>query len=259
MICSKCRRQIPRDSVFCPYCGEKQQTPKNTLEATELQRTIDSWLAADNTEAQSKQSTQDRNPSYPNVIVNSPKQVVASHAEAMPRQESESTGKTKRRFWGIAIAAIAVAVIASVIGFIDYSAARQKAPPKSTVQTALPLPVSGTVYTNRSPLSRTGKLTIKCSSGSSCFIKLKTASGSDDFSFFVRSGDTVTMDVPAGKFYVYFAHGNNWYGPSDLFGEDTYYAMDSQLQDFSVYELTYTLYPVQNGNFSETKIDKDQF
>jgi len=103
------------------------------------------------------------------------------------------------------------------------------------------------------------ELTITASSGSSCVVKLKTHSGVERLSFYVRAGDTVTVGVPAEYMYVYFASGDTWYGKKLLFGEDTYYSMDDELLDFTQYTWEYTLYPVTSGNFSETPIDPEDF
>lgn len=79
-------------------------------------------------------------------------------------------------------------------------------------------------------------------------------------SFYVRAGETVTVGVPADYLYIYFASGETWYGTTDLFGSNTNYSMDDELLDFTDgRSWTYTLYPVNNGNFSETPIDPDDF
>ena len=103
------------------------------------------------------------------------------------------------------------------------------------------------------------ELTITADSGSSYVIKLKTASGVERLSFYVRAGETVTVGVPAEYLYVYFASGDTWYGKSLLFGDITYYSMDEDILDFTEYSWEYTLYPVNSGNFSETPIDPDDF
>lgn len=105
------------------------------------------------------------------------------------------------------------------------------------------------------------EITITASSGSSCVVLLKTIAGANRLSFYVRAGDTVTVSVPSGRFYVYFASGRTWYGYGEgkMFGENTSYSMDDQLCDFSEYTYTYTLYPVTDGNFSETPCEEDDF
>ena len=113
--------------------------------------------------------------------------------------------------------------------------------------------LSGSEYYNGS------ELTIHASSGHSYVVKLKDASGVTLLSFYVRAGDTVTVNVPSAYLYVYFASGDIWYGTEHLFGDDTSYSMDDDIQNFIDYTWEYTLYPVTHGNFSETPISADQF
>lgn len=103
------------------------------------------------------------------------------------------------------------------------------------------------------------RLTVIASPYSSHVVKLKNTEKKDVLSFYVRAGETVSVSVPNGLFYVYFASGNKWYGDDWLFGEHTSYSMDPDLQDFENYSLTYTLYESTNGNFKEKTIDEEEF
>ena len=119
-------------------------------------------------------------------------------------------------------------------------------------------PQSGTILSGFAVIGGS-ELTITASGGESCVVKLKNSSGATRLSFYVRAGDTVTVGVPAEYLYVYFASGDTWYGTSNLFGEHTSYSMDEEILDFTAYTWEYTLYPVTNGNFSETIIDASDF
>ena len=120
-------------------------------------------------------------------------------------------------------------------------------------------PASGTILSG-SEVYNAAQITIHASSGNSCVVKLKTRSGTERISFYVRAGDTVTVGVPSEYLYVYFATGNTWYGRADLFGSKTKYSMDDDLRYFEKGKSwIYTLYPVSNGNFSQTAIDADKF
>lgn len=79
--------------------------------------------------------------------------------------------------------------------------------------------------------------------------------------FYVRAGTTVTKGVPDAKLYVHFASGTNWYGygKGRMFGPDTYYSKDDEALDFSQSAWEYTLYPVTDGNFTETPSSEDEF
>ncbi len=113
---------------------------------------------------------------------------------------------------------------------------------------------------------RYSQMTIK-NKASNCFVKLKDSSGNDVFGFFVIADKTVTVSVPGGDYYVYFAYGNDWYGRNYLFGENTTCSMDENLQSFghmdeygnSPRHLIYTLYEVPDGNLKLKDIDKDEF
>jgi len=122
----------------------------------------------------------------------------------------------------------------------------------------LSLPESGHVFIG-SNLRRGSELSIESSTTKSCYIKLKDVAGSDVLSFFVRAGDSITVAVPRGSYYVYFSYGNDWYGTEHLFGDITTYAKDDEIRDFENYTWSYKLYPTFNGNFSETPVDEEEF
>ena len=123
---------------------------------------------------------------------------------------------------------------------------------------SLSLPQSGQVFIGQD-LYTHSQLSITSSTSDSCYIKLKGSSGQDVFSFFVRAGDSVTVDVPSGYYYIYFSYGTDWYGTEYLFGDNTTYAKDDDLLDFENYTWEYTLQPMYGGNFSETPVDAEEF
>lgn len=120
-------------------------------------------------------------------------------------------------------------------------------------------PNNGQVFIDNSPFNKLSAITIKSSTKEAHYVKLKDSKKNDILSFYVSPGSTVTVNVPVGSYYVYFASGNNWYGPEYLFGKETLYSMDSSIQDFDKFTISYTLYPVINGNFQETPIDASEF
>ena len=119
-------------------------------------------------------------------------------------------------------------------------------------------PISGTILSG-SEAYEGSSLTVTASSASSYVVKLKTSSGSECMCFYVRAGETATVRVPRLSLYVYFAAGDTWYGLKHLFGEETSYSMDDEILDFENYSWEYTLYPVTDGNFSQTPIDESAF
>lgn len=122
---------------------------------------------------------------------------------------------------------------------------------------AMDLPKSGQVYIGEG-LSRWSELTIKASN-QSVYVKLKDSTGKDVFAFFARANEITKVSVPAGKYYVYFACGSKWYGPSLYFGEETSFSKDDQIVDFNNYTMTYTMYTVFDGNFTATPVLEDEF
>ena len=120
-------------------------------------------------------------------------------------------------------------------------------------------PLNGTIlYGER--LEEGAQLTINASSSESCIVKLKSPEKTTLYCFYVRAGQTATFIVPSKSMYVYFASGETWYGALYLYGENTRYSMDDELIDFTPNtSLTYTLYPVTNGNFQVTPIDPKDF
>ena len=104
-------------------------------------------------------------------------------------------------------------------------------------------------------------ITVTASSFSSYVVKLVNPEGVERVSFFVRAGDTVTIGVPAEYLYVYFAAGSDWYGYGEglMFGENTVFSKDDECLDCSQYTWEYTLYPVYDGNFSETPSNEEEF
>ena len=123
---------------------------------------------------------------------------------------------------------------------------------------ALALPQSGRVFIGKD-LYCGSEISITSSTHEACYIKLKSSSGMDVFSFFVRAGDSITVPIPSGYYYVYFSYGTTWYGTKELFGPETTYAKDDELLDFENYTWEYTLTPSYGGNFSETPIDAEEF
>lgn len=136
---------------------------------------------------------------------------------------------------------------------INYNSAADK-----QVSEPVPEPATGKVISGYESFNAS-EITVTASRTSSCLVKLKDSKRNDKLSFYVRAGETVTVGVPDTDLYVYFASGETWYGEDLLFGEKTYYSKDDRLLNFCDYTWSYTLYPVTDGNFSETPIDAEEF
>lgn len=143
----------------------------------------------------------------------------------------------------------------------DYSSETEIMPAicsRCNIMRALPRPKNG-IITNYN-FNEGSTLRIDNTKGNSdSYIKLKKLDNSDVLSFYVQKGTSYTVKVPAKKMYVFFSYGDNWYGPKYAFGQEGHYAKDDEIEDFSIYEIEYTLYGVSYGNFRETPISFDSF
>lgn len=120
-------------------------------------------------------------------------------------------------------------------------------------------PESGTILSGSEYEGST--ITVTADSSSDYVVSLKNSSGKEYISVYIHAGDTVTIGVPEDYIYVYFACGTEWYGFGKglMFGEGTSYSKDDEALDCYEYAWEYTLYPVNNGNFSETPSNENEF
>lgn len=79
-------------------------------------------------------------------------------------------------------------------------------------------------------------------------------------SAFIQSGDTVSIRVPKGMYYILVAVGNLWYGPEHLFGDTGSYVRSDQIEILgSNYYHTITLGGITDGNMSTYGADPSSF
>lgn len=181
-----------------------------------------------------------------------------------PDAGSKDKGKKKALsiLMRIIVALIILNIIVLMVTFWPSETAQSATTPTTAQVQQLntkPRPANGRLL--HGSWSNESEITVNASAGEDCVVLLKTASGITKLAFFVRSGETATVGVPAEKYYVYFASGKDWYGygKGKMFGEKTSYSKDDELLDFSMGGWEYTLYPVTNGNFSETPINEGDF
>jgi hypothetical protein len=106
---------------------------------------------------------------------------------------------------------------------------------------------------------------INADSSSNYLVKLVDVETRKDAEIiFLRSGESVTVDVPLGKYEVRYASGEKWYGLENYFGPMTDYNKADQLFSFTIignqvsgYEIT--LYKVVNGNLPTIHIRSKDF
>ncbi len=85
-----------------------------------------------------------------------------------------------------------------------------------------------------------------------------------DIAFYLKAGQTVSINVPIGVYKMYYATGSTFFDTKLLFGTATrYYEADDLLNFYADNEYyrghTITLKPVSNGNFDTDPISKSEF
>lgn len=253
--CPKCGKTVTDDSLFCPYCGSAIGAPAKTAAAQNAFSTAE--------KAERREVVNDRVIPAPKHI---PQEQIAAAGNPAPSKNIPTSQEGEKKTSKKPIIFIVVAIIAIALAAVLFSqpidAPKTSTPISNTTQTSNLKPAvepSSGVLLESSVADCPSSLTISASSGSSCVVKVKYPSGSTALSFYVRAGETVTVSVPASNLQVYFASGETWYGIKNLFGPNTYYSMDDDILDFANYTYEYTLYPVTNGNFSQTPIDASDF
>ena len=149
---------------------------------------------------------------------------------------------------------IAFLVIVGIIGTISSV----NRPDPDDNLTPVTEPVSGTLLSGIE-YNGESQITVTAPTFKSCVVKIKTPSGKNVLSFYVRKNETVTVNVPCQNLYVYFAYGHTWYGKDQLFGSKTTYSKDSNICNFEEYTFEYTLKETNDGNFQETYINQSDF
>lgn len=86
----------------------------------------------------------------------------------------------------------------------------------------------------------------------------------EDIAFYLKSGQSVTIDVPVGTYKLFYAVGETFFGEKLLFGDRTrFYSSDDLLtfytDDQYCHGHTVTLTAVVNGNFDTDPILESAF
>lgn len=96
------------------------------------------------------------------------------------------------------------------------------------------------------------------------YLKDKTHSGRNDTAVYIKGGNTVKIEVPAGKYELYYCTGETWYGKTHKFGSKTRGTKFDDILDCTetsdgVYYYEVTLYAVSGGNATTESVDMDDF
>jgi len=123
---------------------------------------------------------------------------------------------------------------------------------------------SGTILLKPSA-SRIAPFSVEAPVDENVYIYLKSKiTASDDFAFFVSSGQTASMKAPIGKYDMYYASGSTWYGPKYRFGGETkLYKADTPLEFTSdsqgIHGHTIRLTGTTNGNLPTSEVNEKNF
>lgn len=186
-----------------------------------------------------------------------------SHSQQKPtvqHSKSEKSGLPLAVWFLIVFALVVCLLVAIIYCAGGYDDILQEPKPTVSAMQQLDRPRSGTILYGFEAWD-SSEITVTADGSNDYVVLLKDEQLEDRLVFYVRAGDTVTVGVPTDCFFVYFASGDKWYGfgKGRMFGEDTSYSKDDDLRDFIHYTWEYTLYPVSNGNFSETPINESEF
>lgn len=128
-----------------------------------------------------------------------------------------------------------------------------------------PLPLNGAIkrYVKDEAIAPL-KITTR-ESGNHYFVKLVDWYTSKTVcTVFIRSGQSVSLDMPLGSYKLKYATGEQWYGTKFLFGPETAYSVADKQFDFEVrgdhvsgYTVELILQP--NGNLKTNKISAEEF
>lgn len=85
------------------------------------------------------------------------------------------------------------------------------------------LPETGEKYHNEDYASHQCEFTIDNTGFKNTLIKLYTAGGDLVCTVFIRADESATLNLPAGTYTMNQAYGDNWFGDTDLFGNEGRY------------------------------------
>jgi hypothetical protein len=182
----------------------------------------------------------------------------------------ESTGKAKLII-GLVVAGIVVAFFVSNNESDRRSPSRTAASPTTQPVPTAPLPpavfqAAGIMF-NRTGVSGNHPFEIMTSPGSGYFVKLvDSATGVERVGIFVKGGQRIEVEVPAGQYHMRYASGETWRGMQHLFGPGsmTSYQASSDIFNFNLSGGYYRGYTVElirqaGGNMDTRSISASSF
>ncbi len=244
-FCRKCGKKIPSDSEFCSYCG----IPVVRANASESITVSESKKA--------KKAEKVKKPKK--------EKVKKSKPEKQPKQKKARTPMPPfaRSLLALAFLFLIAFGIAHYFATYVMSTPSSNSTSNSTTTTTrklVPVSVKNGEIIKAPSNPRLVEFEVSVPFGNDYYIYMEGKSSGDTMSFYVKSGETVVVDVPIGKYTVFYAVGDTWYGSRYLFGDDTeYFKCDDTFEFTSEYGWSLTLYSVYNGNLDTDSIDADDF
>jgi len=249
--CIKCGREIVPGSLYCHYCGTKidntDEPLKDEIKHSKTNRTVPT------------NKVEKTILGVIGVVV-----LALFIANQMPGNNSGQTpGETT--------------VSKSVETTPESKASTETEPPKKETR-KIPLRMSNGQNVKTCGYRGTCPFKVNAGTGSNYYIMMKylgpprtstenriSKSGvsgvwKSDFSFYVEGGKSTEKDVPIGRYEMYYACGDEFYGHDDLFGEgsraykaDTVLEFYASRDSYNGHEIS--LYPVPGGNLETDIID----
>ena len=137
--------------------------------------------------------------------------------------------------------------------------------PKPTTRPTVPFPSSGTVeYSTSKECVAPFEITAASSYEYTIIKVVPVGSEWPVATVYLRSGKTVEFDMPLGKYYIYCAEGDEYYGEQSLFDSVGSYSIMDETFEFTMDEYGYngytlTLYTVANGNLDSSDVSFANF
>lgn len=193
-------------------------------------------------------------------------------ARQTPRPLKKEKGRNlfSARDFGILTAMFALFAVIIVVGIIGHDNAvssKSDTPTLSESDTALtPVPVRNGEIVEPPRAYTYAPLSVQASSFENYYVILSPLDGdpAKRMGFYVESGKIAEVSVPLSTFEIYYATGETWYGPDELFGEETRrYQCEGTFEFYDDGEYyqgwTLELFLQDNGNMDYELIGADEW
>src|SRR3989338_448363 len=197
-----------------------------------------------------------------------------SQSATPPRQQTKPNKlRHFKKNWGwyLVLGLIALAIINSALN--PEPSKKQPAIPKPPTQIAepiftqpvQPLPINGKIKRYVTDEAIAPLKIVTRESGYHYFVKIVDwYTNKLICTVFIRSGQSVTLDLPLGSYKLKYAAGSQWYGTKFLFGPETAYSVADKRFYFGVSGdhvsgYTVELYLQPHGNLKTNRISAEEF